>query len=352
MCDSNDILIYFSTLSDSFTVKRSIFVNATVHNSIKALFYLLCHCSLMCNFFGNLRLLQSWLSIFRNKKEQSRNDTINRDPEPVAETHTAQPIVTFLPQHITFNKRNEENYATQNNNTISVPQTSQTIQSSEQLQSIEFVDANYEVTDKIYNENGVNTPREINIDLDDMDPSLPSDNSKSYTNVNNASTVVYNDIQNAKDLWGEDDMVNVMDYTMEEPDNMVQNNTVCSGTINDEDVLKSNRIGSTLGSNQSNLFDLEPVISSAIAPVETFSNNLEKPTYNDRYTSNKMVTTIEEALPVAPHINQHFSFEITASGADNDIGKPMTITINPIEIKPKNNAETESTTPGHGKNKK
>lgn len=246
----------------------------------------------------------------------------------------------------------EDNNIIQNNNAVTILQTSQTIQPSDPLQNIEIVNTNHEVTEEICNGNYTNTSGKININLDTLVTNLQSENSKSNIGINNVTTMAYNNIKNAKDLWA-DDMANVMDYTIEENENIKQNNIICPGSnTGDENHLKSSKIETTLPSNQLNLFDFEEINSSAITPVETFNKTLQKPTCNDSFTGKKFETYVtEEALlePVATHNNQHFSFEITTSGAENDTGKPMTITINPIKIESKHNVEIENTPITHGK---
>lgn len=262
-----------------------------------------------------------------------------------------QPTVTYLPEHITsVNDMDKDNNVIQNSNAIL--QTSQT-QSYEQFHNMESYNANHKVTD-IHNENCSNISKEIKIDLDTIVPTLQSEKSESNIGVNNVTTAIatYNNaIQNAEELWTEDGKANVIGYTSEEAKNFEQNNIVCPSTSTcDENNI--NEIVMTLDSNQTATFDIEAVINSAVTSIDTFCENPQQSIYNKSLTENEMGTSgTEEALlaPVAPHHNQQFSFEITASSAENGTGKPMTITINPIEIETQHNTETKSTALTHGK---
>lgn len=266
-----------------------------------------------------------------------------------------QPTATDLPEYITsVNDMEEDNYIIQKNNTFAIPQTSQTIQSFEKFHNMEINNANHKSIEEIYNESCTNTPREVNIDLDTVVPILQSENAKSNITNNNVTTTIAtdNDIQNIKELWSKDDTVIVMDCTSEDSKNAKQNIVCPSTNTSDKNNLISSEIVTKLDPNETPLFDFETVIKTAVTSDDTFCKNLLQSTYNESFTDKKMetCTTTKEALlkPVAPH-NNSFSFEITASSAENDTGKPMTITINPIQIEPKNNSETKDTALTHGK---
>lgn len=287
--------------------------------------------------------------ICRNKTAQNRIQSINRVSQTTAEAYSMQPTVKYLREHIPVKDMDEDKSIILKNNSFDM-QTSETIQACEQLQNMEFSDANHKSTQELYNENCTNYQREIKIDLNATEPNLQSENSIAADNV--ISATYNNDIQNVKEIWSEDGTVNVMDYTSEEAKDFEQN-IVCPDTITgDENNIKNTEIVTALDSNQTTLFDIEAVINSAVISVDSFSKNSQQSTYNDCVSRREIETNLtDEALlePIAPHNNQHFSFEITTSGAENDTGKPMTITINPIEIEPKQNTETTDTALSHGK---
>lgn len=259
-------------------------------------------------------------------------------PETPAETYTMQPTVTYLQEHNRSpNDMDEDENIIQENNPLSV-QTSQTVQSCKQYQN---------------KENSTNVPREIEIDLHAIEPNIQPENSSSDIGVSNVTTAIarYN-INNAKELWTDDGTVNVMDYTNQET-KVFQPNTVCPSTnTRDKKNLKSTEITTALDSNQTTLLDFEAVINSDVTVANPFCKDSQLSTYTNNFTKKNMETSVIDQgplEPVVPHNNQHFSFEITASGAGNDPGKPMTITINPIEIESKQNAETKDVAVTHGK---
>lgn len=263
-----------------------------------------------------------------------------------------QPILTYLPEHITtVDSMNEHNNKIQNNNVI--PQTSQTIQSCEQFHNMESSNTSGTIMEEVHNENCTNAPREIKIDLDTIVHTLQSENLKSNIDVNNVTTAIatYNDIQIPEDIWSEDHKAN-MDYKSPQARNVEQNENVCPGTSNDDEHKLKNVIVTTLDSNQTTLFDFEAVVNSAVTSVDAFCKNSQQSTYNNSFTEKEMETNgTGEALlgPVVPNNDQHFSFEISASSVQNSTGKPMTITINPMEWEPGHNTETKNTTLTHGK---
>lgn len=266
-----------------------------------------------------------------------------------------QPTIIYLPELDTsVNNVDEDNNVQQKNDTFAIQQAIETIPSCEQSHSMEISNANQKVTEEIYNKNCTNTGRTIKIELDTIVSTLQSKNSKSNISDNNVTTAIAtdNDIQNVKELWSDDDAVNVMDYTSEDTKNVEQNNIICPDTsTGDDNNLKSSETVAALDTNQATLFDFEAIINSAVTPVATLGQNFQQFTYNDRINGKKNETSVTETAllePVAPH-SQQFSFEITASNAENDTGKPMTITINPIEIELKHNTETKDTAAIHGK---
>lgn len=262
-----------------------------------------------------------------------------------------QPTVTLLPNNISANDMSGDKNTIQENNSVGILRTSQTIQSCEQ--NMEISNENHELPEEIYNESCANIPREIKINLDTIDTNIQPENSKSDIGINNVTTAIatYNDTQNVKELWSINDTVNVMDYMSEETKDF-EHNIVCPSTNMDNDNnLKSTKIVTALDSNETTLFDVEAAINFSTS-VDPFCKDLQQSTSINSFTGKNMETSvIEQALPepVVPHNNQHFSFEITASGAESDTGKPMTITINPIRIEPKQNSETKDAALTHGK---
>lgn len=285
----------------------------------------------MIHCFENFGLLHD-IKILRITTERSEIHSMNIVPETTAETYNMQPTVTYLQEHNRSpNDMDEDENIIQENNPLSV-QTSQSVQSCKQFQN---------------KENSTNVAREIEIDLDAIEPNIQPENSNSDIGVSNVTTVIarYN-INNAKELWSEDGTVNVMDYAIQDT-KVFQPNTVCPSTnTGNKKNLKSTEITTALDSNQITLLDFDAVINSDIIADSQLS------TSTNNFTKKNMETSVIDQgplVPVVPHNNQHFSFEITASGAGNETGKPLTITINPIEIESKQNAETKDVAVTHGK---